>query len=977
MTRVTPEIRFGRNAARRDVVENAVGAWFFARSVGRRAELSRRHARGGLVPMVATVEEWATDAWMRFGDGRAVLPDRALARVASKVYEHHRKNAAFASLGDPNRLGPHLAALWAAVELTGDPLDGAPHPRALRSLLDGIGAAARAIPGFLPRPDAQRALIDSLRRPTSDLAEWLARPTSVVFDDLGGAPPASLALFAAFARAFADAGARVVVQVASPGLGAVPQDAWFTAEDAAMRSVSASRAYRAAIFDALLAEGDADVVIAGPDGRTDTDPEPPDAADAWLGRFDGAYPAPRLAVWRHASPRAEARAVADDVRRALQAGVPHPECVVAVTAGPRAAVRAALVEAGIPLHEVGGTPLSAEPLTRVVRRVARVASDGWLRTDLVGLLKSELCPQFRELGVDVAGVLRVAETLGFRSGRPDRWPLDARQTVAQKRRVLLDPARHLAEVAGPVFDRLEGLDAPGTAAAHTARLLDALDALGVARACVDGPPDAAERCGRAYGALVGLILAVRDELSLTDPGPIPAAAFRAALDVAVESHTLPAAREERGAVALIDVNEAVGLSPRRLWLVGLGADDHPGGGRAIPLVPPSVSRRLAPDDPIGRARSALARAVRDATGDGPIEALVLSWSTTAGDGSARSPSPVVAEMLDRGSFPDHTPRTASRTPIPADPERAVRQARAWADRRGPARGVWDGVLDPPPAPPSALAVGDLELWLRCPQRYWYARVLRLDETTPWTGDVAPQDVGTALHAALERFVDGRLGSRIGAAPLSDEARDLHGAALAAFADLGADGAAAPAVATATRDALLAGLIDDRPGGPLLAWLLWERGRDAVPEALETPIPPLVLGGVRVVGTADRVDRTAKGRLVLDYKSGRAPEPRAVQAGAAVQPAVYALALGADHGVWVGLKRADDLKEIASPPVSQWATPLHRAAGLLKSGVFHTTPHDPDVAGCPHCPFRSICRHDGDRPLEGDVHRPFDAPEVAS
>jgi RecB family exonuclease len=128
--------------------------------------------------------------------------------------------------------------------------------------------------------------------------------------------------------------------------------------------------------------------------------------------------------------------------------------------------------------------------------------------------------------------------------------------------------------------------------------------------------------------------------------------------------------------------------------------------------------------------------------------------------------------------------------------------------------------------------------------------------------------------------------------------------------------------------------------------------------------------VALRGVADRIDLLAGRRLrVIDYKSGRAPDPRR-----AFQAATYALCaqeiLEAEDGAAWTIEEVGYLS-LAGPRAYVGVVPsgvsdgedgldrararLHAAVDGIERGRFPPQPHD--TAICDTCPYSTVCRKD--------------------
>jgi RecB family exonuclease len=293
-------------------------------------------------------------------------------------------------------------------------------------------------------------------------------------------------------------------------------------------------------------------------------------------------------------------------------------------------------------------------------------------------------------------------------------------------------------------------------------------------------------------------------------------------------------------------------------------------------------------------------------------------------------------------------------------------------------------------------VSALETYAACPARYWYTHVLRLAPPDDAAPELEPRRRGIALHAILERFLRERDLRPLHGEPDPEGARRaLHAVAVAELDRVEAGGGFDPVFQRYARLRWLAGLQDQRPAGILRVWLDTEiAGAGVVPVAVEQEVHGLELGGVPIRGIVDRVDRLPGGaHLVTDYKTG-APPPRAkIEAGLALQPVAYAEMVARQTGqpvaaAFLSLRRADQVRRTSfvgeSAALDAACTPAERrravlveaderrtrldrageAVTALVAGRFPPSPHPPELAGCPTCPYRRICRVDPARHSAG-------------
>lgn len=251
-------------------------------------------------------------------------------------------------------------------------------------------------------------------------------------------------------------------------------------------------------------------------------------------------------------------------------------------------------------------------------------------------------------------------------------------------------------------------------------------------------------------------------------------------------------------------------------------------------------------------------------------------------------------------------------------------------------------------PPRTLSPSKVAAFGACALAFRFTAVERLPEAaTTWTLK------GTLVHTALERLVwDHPPGARTeeaGRAEVERAADELR--ASGAFDDLCIDAAAA-FVEDARRLVANALRIDDV---------------DRVePVGVELLLEAMV-GGVRVRGILDRLDRAEDGSLVVvDYKTGRAPAPayeRARLAGVHLYALLCELVLG-ERPSEVRLLHLREPTVITSRPTEQVLRAHERRTVAVWDAVTRacrTGDFRPRPSGlCGTCQFRAFCpAHGGD------------------
>ncbi len=270
----------------------------------------------------------------------------------------------------------------------------------------------------------------------------------------------------------------------------------------------------------------------------------------------------------------------------------------------------------------------------------------------------------------------------------------------------------------------------------------------------------------------------------------------------------------------------------------------------------------------------LSRPMRKAIGlDSPERAIGLA----AHDFAALASSPAV--ILTRAVKSEGTPTVASRWV-----QRLVQLARGLGmDQQ--LSGA-DGLLDiarsfvepgpvrhierPAPRPPVAarprkLSVTEIETWLRDPYAIYARRILGLDKLDPLDAEIGPLERGTAIHRALEIFLE-----KYPAALPPNAAFELVAIADDVFSAL-----AVPKAALALWRPRFAQAADRFVREERLRRTVIARSFVEVKGELRLPGPA---GEFLLHGRADRIDAIIDdgGGLILDYKTGVPPSDKQVR-----------------------------------------------------------------------------------------------------
>ncbi|MBX9746117.1 MAG: double-strand break repair protein AddB [Hyphomonadaceae bacterium] len=166
---------------------------------------------------------------------------------------------------------------------------------------------------------------------------------------------------------------------------------------------------------------------------------------------------------------------------------------------------------------------------------------------------------------------------------------------------------------------------------------------------------------------------------------------------------------------------------------------------------------------------------------------------------------------------------------------------------------------PEPRPPAdkrltRISVTGVETLIRDPYAIYARRILKLENLKPIGAPHGPQERGTAVHAAIERFGDGHDAALLSA--LLDEELRLAGVP--------------PERRAAERERLVVSI------DTLIAWFAARRARGAtIYREVKGELP---IGDVTLSGIADRIEIAPGYAAILDFKTGTPPTNPQVKSG---------------------------------------------------------------------------------------------------
>ncbi len=698
-----------------------------------------------------------------------------------------------------------------------------------------------------------------------------------------------------------------------------------------------------------------------------------------------------------ASESEQAQLIAEELRRAhLDDGFEHGDLAVLVRSGRRqiAPIARALVAAGIPVEVAGDEiPLLAEQAVRpLLLALEVVLRGGELDADEAKRLLTSPLARLDAVGLRTLGrLLLVTEREQTGSAIVGRSP---GQLIAD---VLAEPDR-LADL--PDTDEVGVVRSLAGLLAAAARTLavpgnGAADLLWTLWSGTDWPErlqrasrvggEAGRRADRDLDAVIALFAAAG-----ASEQPAGAGGVRGFLaEVAAQEIPADTSREAevRGrGVRLLTAHRAKGLEWPVVVVAGVqeGLWPAPGQGGAIleptELVSAGLAGRPDPREALTEERRLFHVACSRAS------QRLLVTAVQGSDGEANQPSRFLAELgvPITEYVPSRRPLTLPalvadlrRRATSADCSAALREAAAirlarlasLTDQQGrplapQARpSLWWGLAEPTggphlPAGPVRLSPSALTGLLTCPRQHYLTRQVHADPPRN-----ANASLGSVIHVLVEHARNDDLGLT-----------ELAGRLDEVWAELPFDAAWLSEAERLKAEAALTRFVN---------WQEANQGTDVV--GVEVPFDVQVqIDGttVQLVGTVDRLERTADGRLrVVDFKTNKRP-PTAAATAAHEQLGVYQLAVDAGGFdriagpatsaggslVYLRLPAGNDLDDyprefhqaaLAERPSldeqdtghSTWVHErLSRAVTLLREGRYPATPGD----GCTWCPFTASC-----------------------
>ncbi|MDC1142174.1 PD-(D/E)XK nuclease family protein [Planctomycetota bacterium] len=309
----------------------------------------------------------------------------------------------------------------------------------------------------------------------------------------------------------------------------------------------------------------------------------------------------------------------------------------------------------------------------------------------------------------------------------------------------------------------------------------------------------------------------------------------------------------------------------------------------------------------------------------------------------------------------------------------------------------------------------IDLYASCPMRFWFRYVVRIKKEDDPTIEPPASEIGTFVHTVFERFI-WRLREHVGMPATVDDPKrreavnliEIAGSEdagvqlgtellLQAFKDAQGTMVTEGPYWQGTLECLESDLVNESSlgKGALRAFLEEElkRGRegigcrfveftfgknteadedecrDNVPEVLELTLPN---GSIILQGSVDRVDESADGLEIVDYKTGKAKSQNEVRDGKAFQLPTYLAAIAAKtETIPAGMSYLQarlfkpfariDIANGGRKPLDvpdlvdrQLPTRLEKMLTAISSGVFIHLPFEKPANACAYCEYSTAC-----------------------
>ncbi|MFC7377506.1 double-strand break repair protein AddB [Brevundimonas sp. GCM10030266] len=521
-------------------------------------------------------------------------------------------------------------------------------------------------------------------------------------------------------------------------------------------------------------------------------------------------------------------------------------------------VSARLERWGVSADVSSGQPLSRMPAGRLVDLAVRFVADPLDPHTLLGLLKH---PQVRlDLGeTSFSGAVAALEQFALRGPRRRDWAAARRALLkaAQPRddgRVASQVTLTRLAAANGLLDRLETLSAEARSAfRETATPDDAARGLTILIETLAGQEAWSGPDGEAAAALLSALIDGGASL-----GEVSRDAFVDLVHGLLTDETVRTGGATQPRLRILGAIEARLVRADRMILAGLEEGTWPNAAPTDPFLSRPMRGTLGLPPPERRLGQTAQDFVQAASAD---EAILVHCERRGGQPAVKSRWLWRLDMLTRGADAPETPVSIAR------PVLALEQARVLD---APSSARPDYAPRPAPRPPvdrrpRKLPVTGVERWVRDPYAVYARYVLNLRQMDRPGQSAEAIARGNAVHKAVERMTL----SWPDVLP-DDSADQLEALLLEELKAAGFEDAAMAREAPLARNAArwLAGFEAERRARGVEI-----RVEEQVELTLTAPAGPFTL-----TAKADRIELSATGAAVLDFKTGSVPTPKQVRTG---------------------------------------------------------------------------------------------------
>ena len=521
-------------------------------------------------------------------------------------------------------------------------------------------------------------------------------------------------------------------------------------------------------------------------------------------------------------------------------------------------VAARLERWGISADMSSGQPLSRMPAGRLVDLCARFVAEPLDPHVLLGLLKHPLV-RLEPGEPSIEDAVKALERHGLRGPRRRSWTRlrEALTRAGQPRddgKLPSEGTRQRLAAADALVDRLEALSAGAAAAFTPHAALDTaardLTRLIETLAGQDGwaGPDGEDAAGLMTALIEGGAAL----------GAVSPAEFAALVHELLTEQTVRTGGANQPRLRILGAIEARLVRADRMILAGLEEGVWPNAAPTDPFLSRPMRKTLGLPPPERRLGQTAQDFVQAACAE---EVILVHSERRGGQPSVKSRWLWRLEMMTRGANAEATPVALAR------PSRHLCLARALD---APARATPDYAPRPRPKPPVArrpreLPVTGVERWVRDPYAVYARYVLNLRHLDR-PGEAAEALArGNAVHKAVERMTL--------AWPHvmpDDGAEQLEALLIEELTNHGFEDAAMARETPLARNSArwLAAFEADRRA----------RGIEIRVEARVELMIPSPFGPFRLTAKADRIELSATGAAVLDFKTGGIPTAKQVKSG---------------------------------------------------------------------------------------------------